>query len=229
MIRAIITDIEGTTTSVSFVYDVLFPYAREHMAQFISEHQAEEAVRTQLDLVSKEVGRPLDVSETIAQLQVWIDEDRKITPLKSLQGLIWEHGYQQGHFKGHVYKDVSRNLQQWFERGIALYVYSSGSVQAQKLLFANTCVGDLTGLFSGYFDTRTGNKREHSSYERIIAQIGYNPDEILFLSDIEQELEAAEHAGIKTLLLIRGGNQQASKYASARSFDDIDPDSGTVK
>jgi enolase-phosphatase E1 len=149
--------------------------------------------------------------------------------LKSLQGLVWEYGYQQGHFKGHVYKDVPASLQQWYERGIALYVYSSGSVQAQKLLFANTCFGDLTGLFSGYFDTRIGNKRERSSYERIVGQIGYKPDEVLFLSDIEQELEAAEGAGIKTLLLIRGGNKQTSKYASVRSFDQIDPDTGTVR
>ncbi len=224
MIRAVITDIEGTTTSVSFVYDVLFPYAREHMAQFILEHRCDDAVRSQMDLVCKETGKALDDQEVINQLLTWIDEDRKITPLKALQGLIWEHGYQQAHFKGHIYNDVPRNLRKWFELGIALYVYSSGSVQAQKLLFANTCFGDLTGVFSGYFDTRIGNKRERGAYERIIAQIGFRPGEILFLSDIEQELEAAELAGIRTMLLIRGGNKQTSKYNSVRSFDEIELD-----
>lgn len=222
MIRAIITDIEGTTTSVSFVYDVLFPYAREHMAAYIQSHRDHTEVRTQLELVGKELGKTLDDRQATDQLLAWMDEDRKITPLKTLQGLIWEHGYKQGHFKGHLYEDVPRNLQRWHERGIALYVYSSGSVQAQKLLFANTCFGDLTGLFSGFFDTRVGGKRETGSYERIVRQTGFQAQNMLFLSDIEQELEAADQAGIRSLLLVRGGHKEPGKFRAVRSFDQVE-------
>ena len=222
MIKAIITDIEGTTTSVSFVYDVLFPYARQEMTPFILTHFNDEIVQTQIKLVSQETGKSLDDEQAIAQLLAWMDEDKKITPLKTLQGLIWESGYQQGHFKGHVYEDVPRNLRRWHEQDIALYVYSSGSVQAQKLLFAHTAYDDLTGLFSGYFDTRIGNKRDVGSYARIVEHIGFPANEILFLSDIEQELEAAELAGIKTLLLLRSGNKQPGKFRQASSFDQIE-------
>lgn len=224
MIRAIVTDIEGTTTSVSFVYDVLFPYAREHMAAFIRTNINTPEVRTQLELVGRETGRTLGDEQAIEQLLAWMDDDKKITPLKTLQGLIWEHGYGQGHFKGHIYEDVPRNLRRWHDRGIALYVYSSGSVQAQKLLFANTCAGDLTGLFSGYFDTRIGGKRESGSYERIIKQTGFQPRGMLFLSDIEQELEAAEQAGINTLLLVRGGIKEQGRFRMIRSFDQVELD-----
>jgi enolase-phosphatase E1 len=222
MIKAIITDIEGTTTSISFVHDVLFPYARKHLAEFIQQQQQDPIVREQLGLVSKESGKLLDDEQAVAQLLAWMDEDRKITPLKVLQGLIWEHGYRQRHFSGHIYEDVPRNLHRWHEQGIALYVYSSGSVQAQQLLFANTAYGDLTGLFSGYFDTRVGNKRESVSYERIVSQIGFLAEEQLFLSDIEQELEAAELAGLRTLLLVRDGDKPAGKYQQVCNFDQIE-------
>jgi enolase-phosphatase E1 len=221
MIKAIITDIEGTTTSISFVLDVLFPYAREHMAEYIRQHRQDQIVREQLVLVSKDSGKSLDEDQAVTQLLAWMDEDRKITPLKVLQGLIWEHGYRQHHFNGHIYEDVPRNLHRWHEQGLALYVYSSGSVHAQQLLFANTAYGDLTGLFSGYFDTRIGNKRESISYERIVNQIGFLAQEHLFLSDIEQELEAAELAGLRTLLLVREGDKQAGKYQQVRNFDQI--------
>lgn len=224
MTRAIITDIEGTTTSVSFVYDVLFPYAREHMATFIHQHRDDQVVREQLQLVSLESGSNLDEDRAITQLLAWMEADKKITPLKTLQGLIWEHGYQQGHFKGHLYDDVPRNLRRWHAQGIALYVYSSGSVQAQKLLFANTVEGDLTGLFSGYFDTRIGNKRESASYERIANQTGLAAQQLLFLSDIEQELEAAEKAGLKTVLLVRDADKPAGKYRQVHNFDQIQID-----
>lgn len=222
MIRAVITDIEGTTTSVSFVYDVLFPYAREQMATFIRNHAQEDEVRTQLDLVGRETGRSLSDEQAIEQLLAWMDEDKKITPLKTLQGLIWEEGYQLGRFKGHIYEDVPRSLRRWHDRGVALYVYSSGSVQAQKLLFAHTCFGDLTPLFSGYFDTRIGGKRDAGSYERIIKQAGFQPASMLFLSDIEQELEAAEQAGMKTMLLVRGGHREQGRFRIIQSFDQIE-------
>jgi enolase-phosphatase E1 len=224
MIQAVITDIEGTTTSVSFVYDVLFPYAREHMAAYIRQHVQEDEVRVQLDTVASETGRSMTNEQAIEQLLAWMDEDRKITPLKTLQGLIWEEGYQLGRFKGHIYEDVPRSLRRWHDRGIALFVYSSGSVQAQKLLFANTCFGDLTPLFSGYFDTRIGGKRDAGSYERIIKQTGFRPQAMLFLSDIEQELEAAEQAGMHTMLLVRGGHREQGKFRIIQSFDQIELD-----
>lgn len=192
------------------------------MASFINEHHEDDLVRAQLALVSQETGKSLDDKQVITQLLAWMDEDKKLTPLKTLQGLIWESGYNKGHFKGHIYEDVPRNLRRWHQQGIALYVYSSGSVQAQQLLFANTAYGDLTGLFSGYFDTQIGKKRECGSYARIVKQIGFPSDEILFLSDIEQELEAAELAGMKPLLLLRDGDKRPGKFNAAGSFDQIE-------
>lgn len=204
MIKAILTDIEGTTSSLSFVKDVLFPYARERMADFVRAHGQESAVRKLLDEVKQLSGAANDADAT-RQLMRWIDEDRKVTPLKALQGMIWEEGYRQGHFKGHVYEDAARKLKEWHAQGVKLYVFSSGSVQAQKLLFAHTDYGDLTPLFSGYFDTTVGNKREAASYKAIADAIGLSPNEILFLSDIKEELDAAGGTGMHVLWLIREG------------------------
>jgi len=203
VIRAVITDIEGTTTSVDFVFDVLFPYARERMAEFVRRHAADPVVREHLTAVSRETGRPLDDEAAIAQLIGWIDEDRKATPLKALQGMIWEAGYRAGAFTGHVYEDVARNLRAWHDRGVRLYVYSSGSVPAQRLLFGYSDAGDLTPLFDGYFDTRIGGKRDTVSYVAILDQIGLVGEEVLFLSDTEEELDAASAAGMHTLQLVR--------------------------
>lgn len=222
MIRAIVTDIEGTTSSLSFVKDVLFPYARRRLDGFVRAHAAEPAVRAQLDAVGRELGRPLSDDESVAQLARWIDEDRKITPLKALQGMIWEAGYRDGDFQGHVYEDAVRHLRTWQARGIALYVFSSGSVQAQKLLFGYSAFGDLTPLFSGYFDTTIGGKREAESYRRIAAEIGLPPEQILFLSDIREELDAARAAGLHTGWLVRDGALPAdTPHPPARDFDSI--------
>ncbi len=205
MIRAIVTDIEGTTSSLSFVKDVLFPYSRERMANFIAEHKTDPAVRKLLDEAKKAANKNLNEGELIKQLIRWIDEDKKITPLKALQGMIWEAGYKQGHFKGHIYDDAVRRLKEWKARGIRLYVFSSGSVQAQKLLFGHTGHGDLTPLFSGYFDTATGAKKDPAAYRAIAKAIGLNPGEILYLSDIKAELDAAREAGMETEWLVRDG------------------------
>ena len=205
MIRAIVTDIEGTTSSLSFVKDVLFPYSRERMADFIAKHEADPTVRKLLDDARKTTNKNLDEHEIIEQLVRWIDEDKKITPLKALQGMIWEAGYKQGHFKGHVYDDAVRHLKEWKERGIRLYVFSSGSVQAQKLLFGHTEYGDLTPLFSGYFDTATGAKKDPAAYRAIAKAIGLNPGDILYLSDTKAELDAAREAGMETVWLVRDG------------------------
>ena len=145
-IKAIVTDIEGTTSSLSFVKEVLFPYARANLADYVRLHAEEPQVKIVLEETCKEAGAVLDTEQSITQLIQWLDEDKKVTPLKSLQGLIWEAGYQKGDFKGHVYPDAAAYLKAWKAKGLDLYVYSSGSVHAQKLLFAHTEYGDLTPL-----------------------------------------------------------------------------------
>jgi enolase-phosphatase E1 len=224
MITAIITDIEGTTSSLSFVKDVLFPYAREHMAEFVRSHGQDAAVRKLLDAVQVEVGKPLSDAECVTQLLRWMDEDKKITPLKTLQGMIWEAGYRHGDFTGHVYEDAVRNLRQWREQGIALYVFSSGSVQAQRLIFGYSDFGDLTPLFSGYFDTTIGAKREADAYRKIAAAVAAPPAQILFLSDIKEELDAAHAAGMHTVWLVRDGPIDAgAAHVQVRDFDAVQP------
>lgn len=222
MIKAILTDIEGTTSSLSFVKDVLFPYARERLAEFVRAHAAEPAVRRELEEVRRLSGKNLSDPEVIEQLIRWIDEDMKITPLKSLQGMIWEDGYKKGDFKGHMYEDAVRHLKKWKQADIRLYVFSSGSVQAQKLLFAHTEYGDLTPLFSGYFDTTVGSKREAGSYRKIAAAIGAPPGDILFLSDIKEELDAARMAGMQVMWLVRDGvTDPHATHRQVRNFDEI--------
>jgi len=222
MIRAIVTDIEGTTSSLSFVKDVLFPYARQHIGAFIREQAAQPAVRAQLAAVCEVAGRTLTDEAAVAQLVRWIDEDKKITPLKALQGMIWEAGYRNGDFQGHVYDDAVRQLREWKDRGIALYVYSSGSVHAQKLLFGFSSHGDLTPLFSGYFDTTIGAKREPDAYRHIARHISLPAGEILFLSDIREELDAAQAAGLHTCWLVRDGALPGNPaHPLARDFSGI--------
>lgn len=222
MIKAILTDIEGTTSSLSFVKDVLFPYSRAHMADFIKSRAIEPLVAEQLKEVEQIAGSPLSVDAAVAMLIGWIDEDRKVSPLKAIQGLIWEHGYRNGAFKGHVYEDAVRNLRKWHGQGIRLYVFSSGSVNAQKLLFSHSEFGDLTPLFSGYFDTRTGAKQESSSYTEIIRQIGESPDSVMFLSDIEGELRAAAEAGLAVCHVLRGPESiQTAIPVCANTFDEV--------
>ena len=185
MIKAIVTDIEGTTSSLAFVKEVLFPYARANLADYVRRNIAQEQVKKIMVATCQEINAELDTEQSISQLIQWIDEDKKVTPLKSLQGLIWEAGYQQGDFKGHIYPDAVENLKKWKAKGLDLYVYSSGSVQAQKLLFAHTDYGDLTPLFSGYFDTLIGVKKEAESYSNIAKNIDIPPEHLLFLSDIK--------------------------------------------
>lgn len=223
MIEAVLTDIEGTTSSISFVHDVLFPYAREHLPDYVREHRDDPHVSDILSAVDRETGRTLSIEEAIARLVGWIDEDRKITPLKSLQGLIWESGYHKGHFHGHVYEDTATVLRQWHAQGIRLYVYSSGSVYAQTLLFAHTPWGDLTPLFSGYFDTRTGAKIERTSYTRICDELGVAPPAMLFCSDTPAELDAARAAGIKTCRFVRDSETVPDEsHPLVRSFAEVD-------
>lgn len=222
MTKVILTDIEGTTSSLSFVKDVLFPYARERMSEFVRTHAMEPTVRRELEEVRRISGKTLNEPEVIAQLIRWIDEDKKITPLKSLQGMIWQEGYAKGDFKGHIYDDAVRHLKQWKQAGLRLYVFSSGSVQAQKLLFAHTEYGDLTPLFSGYFDTTIGNKREVDSYRKIADSVGAPTGEILFLSDIMEELDAARGAGMQVRWLLRDGVPDPNAtHRQVQNFDNV--------
>lgn len=223
MIKAIVTDIEGTTSSLSFVHEVLFPYAREHIADFVRCHAEDPHIVSHLNDVRHTAGEELTIDGIIEQLIQWIDTDQKITPLKALQGMIWKAGYQQGDFTGHIYDDALRNLQQWHAQGIKLYVFSSGSVQAQKLLFGYSDAGDLTPLFSGYFDTQIGNKREKDAYLAIAKQINMANNEILFLSDIRQELDAAAEADMKTVWLVRDGElKDEAMHPQVQNFDQIE-------
>jgi enolase-phosphatase E1 len=223
VIRAVLTDIEGTTSSLSFVKEVLFPYARAHLTAFVDGHAQDPRVTRQLDAVRREAGDPgLSQEAVIDQLIAWTDADRKITPLKMLQGMIWEDGYRNGDFQGHVYADAVQSLRDWQERGLALYVYSSGSVQAQKLLFAHTGFGDLTSLFDGYFDTTVGGKQDAGSYRAIAAAIDVAPAEILFLSDVRAELDAAADAGCRTVWLVRENTPDPlAVHRQVRDFRDI--------
>lgn len=223
MIKAIVTDIEGTTSSISFVHDVLFPYAREHMTGFIERHADDPSVLSHINDVRQEAGKNLSIEDVITQLITWIDEDKKITPLKALQGLIWEAGYKNGDFHGHIYQDAYENLMKWYEQGIELYVYSSGSVYAQKLLFGHTEYGDLNPLFKGNFDTQIGAKIESSSYEKIVKQLGHPAAQILFLSDVEKELDAATSAGMKACWLVRDeAVNNSAPHHQVDSFEKID-------
>jgi enolase-phosphatase E1 len=205
-VAAILTDIEGTTSSLSFVADTLFPYARQRLADYVAAHSAK--VAPLLDDV-----RAAEPGDPVATLLRWMDEDRKATPLKTLQGMIWAEGYADGALTGHVYPDAAEALRDWHRRGLRLFVYSSGSVAAQKLIFGHSDQGDLTPLFSGWFDTHIGGKLDAGSYRRIAAEIGEPVERILFLSDNPGEIDAAREAGMQVVLVDRAVN----------SFADIRP------
>ena len=225
-IRAIVTDIEGTTSSISFVKDVLFPYARRRLPAYVETHGDTAEVQHWLHEAAKEAGIVEASRQEIIELLLrWIDEDRKSTALKALQGMIWQEGFEAGEYRAHMYPEVSARLHAWRGDGLRLYVYSSGSVQAQKLFFRYSEVGDLGPLFAGYFDTETGPKREQLSYERIVEAIGERPEHVLFLSDIEQELDAARAAGLQTGWLLRPPLAMPAqpRHPAYTSFDAIQP------
>lgn len=226
MKAAILTDIEGTTSSISFVKDVLFPYARDALPAFVARNRDEPEARQWLDDVAARTGARAD-QELVEVLRAWIDEDRKDTALKALQGLIWRQGYERSDYEAHLYPDAERALLAWHEAGHPLYVYSSGSVTAQQLFFRYSVAGDLEPLFAGFFDTTTGPKREEASYRAIARAIGREPAAILFLSDTPAELDAAAAAGMRTVLVSRaepGAREPAvTAHPAVRSFDQISP------
>ena len=185
----ILTDIEGTTSSISFVKDVLFPYARRELPRFVREHGDDPEVRPWLDRVALEHGGICSDDVIVETLQGWIDEDRKHTALKALQGLLWEDGYRNADFRAHLYPDAAPALQRWHAAGYPLAVYSSGSVAAQKLFFGNSDAGDLRALFAAFFDTEMGHKRDPDSYRLIADALDHAPEDMVFLSDVVEELE----------------------------------------
>jgi enolase-phosphatase E1 len=225
---AIVTDIEGTTSSISFVKDVLFPYARRALPDFVRRHGGEPEARYWLDRAAADAGGMCQ-DEMIAEvLQGWIDEDRKHPALKALQGMIWADGYTGGEYRGHVYADAAQALKRWHGEGHRLYVYSSGSVPAQKLLFGHSTEGDLSPLFSGWFDTAIGGKRELGSYQNLVRELHRPAGEIVFLSDVVEELDAARAAGRDTVLLDRREDyptprlgEETHEHRRVESFADI--------
>jgi enolase-phosphatase E1 len=234
----VLLDIEGTTTPVDFVFEVLFPYARVRVRDFLKEHPADarEEIAGLREENRKDRERGLNPpaiadsseSEFVDSLTVYaqwlIDADRKSTPLKSLQGKIWEEGYSAGRLLAQVFEDVPRAFRKWRDEQKAICIYSSGSALAQRLLFAHTEAGDLTPMIDRYFDTTIGAKTEKESYGRIASALERDPSEIVFISDVTTELDAARAAGLQTLLSIRRGNrpqQNASSYIAIRSFDEI--------
>jgi enolase-phosphatase E1 len=223
-VQALLLDIEGTTTPVEFVYEVLFPFARQHIREFTWRHSQSKEVRADIDALKalhradKEKGDEPPVwqddsidsqVESVTRYVHWLmDQDRKAMALKSLQGKIWEEGYLSGRLRGEVYPDVLPAFVRWTKQKRAIYIFSSGSVLAQKLLFAHTTAGDLTRYISGHFDTTTGAKTAPASYQSISAKIGSPPTQILFVSDVAAELDAAHDAGMRTALCVRPGNRE---------------------
>jgi enolase-phosphatase E1 len=218
-VRAVLTDIEGTTTSLAFVREQLFPYARRCLPAYVREHEAElREIAAEIESLMDR--RRLTSQQMIEILLQWMDEDRKVPPLKTLQGMIWRSGYACGEIVSHVYEDAERALRRWHDRGIRNHVYSSGSIEAQKLLFSHTSRGDLTGVLAGYFDTTIGAKLESPSYERIASVLELPAPSLVFLSDHPGETRAAAAAGLQTILVARDHVDDGTG-PSARTFDDI--------
>jgi len=236
--RAILLDVEGTTSPISFVYEILFPYARHHLESFLEEQGDTPELSGVLEDLQREnaadvsAGAPLfpgtkkqGYFTEVAAYCLWLmDRDRKVTPLKTLQGMIWRKGFQSGDLHGEIYEDVAICLQRWHAEGRLVAIYSSGSVLAQKLVFGNTRYGDLTRYICAFFDTSIGGKREGRSYGHIISQLQIPPRDALFVSDITEELDAASAAGLQVALSIRPGNvKQANEavYSAVYSFHEL--------
>lgn len=221
MIKLHLFDIEGTTTDINFVHKVLFPYSKKHLSSFVREHQNDPAIKKTIDdvkrTVQEEEQKEINLEDAIAKLNTWIEADRKHGALKEIQGLIWDVGYQKKDFKGHIYPDVKPFFEKILKSDAKIGIYSSGSVHAQKLIFGHSEEGDLTPMISCYFDTKVGGKREKESYLNIAQATGINPAEIQFYSDIFEELEAAEAAGMKVTQILRPGTKP-SRFASLSQF-----------
>jgi len=231
----ILLDIEGTTTPIDYVFGVLFPFAKKQVESFLQTYHQESGVQADLERLQQEY--TADVAQGVA-VPEWVDNsataavpyihylietDRKSTGLKSLQGKIWESGYRDGTLRSQLFPDVKPAFERWTREGKRLYIFSSGSIQAQQLLFQYSEAGDLTQFLSGYFDTETGSKKEAESYRKIAQAIGVLPAQILFISDVTAELKAAEAAGMQTLFSLRSGNwtSDSEGFPVISSFDRV--------
>lgn len=238
-VPGVLLDVEGTTTPIDFVYKVLFPYALSHASAFLQQYASASDVRADLDGLHQEnlkdasqgLNPPLfhsntpdtEVQSVVAYMEWLTVRDRKSPSFKSLQGKIWKEGYRSGQLKAEVFPDVHSALTRWQQQGQKVCIFSSGSVLAQKLLFAHTVAGDLTGYIRSYFDTTTGSKSDAASYRKIADACGLEPSEILFISDVTAELDAAQSANMKTLLSVRPGNrpQPPNTHEMITTFDQI--------
>lgn len=222
-IRAIVVDTAGTTTDLNFIEDVLFPYSAKALPAFLEENQnnvlVENCICDVQDIALEPDANLARVTEILLQ---WISEDRKATPLKTIQGLIWKQGYANGEFTGHIFPDFIEALDGYKQKGLRVYSFSSGSVDAQKLLFGNSDAGDLTDKFNGHFDTRTGNKRFKQAYCNILNTISLSPKQILFVSDVLEELKAANEAGMNVAQMVRNDSQRTGDFKQISSFAELD-------
>lgn len=234
--RVLLLDIEGTTTPVTFVYGTLFPFAAAHVEEFLRRHAVDDDVsplveelrrQCEADMLFPHQASPAGRVQSAADYVRWlIKRDSKLTPLKSLQGKLWDAGYRSGELHGEVYPDVPPALARWRAQGRRISIFSSGSVLAQKLLFQYSTAGDLTKFLDAYFDTTTGPKREPESYRRIATALGVVPAEILFLSDVAAELDAARAAGMQTAFSLRPDVAAPAElsHPGVHSFDEVFPD-----
>lgn len=238
-IQAILLDIEGTTTPIAFVVEVLFPYARTHLRRHLDQHASSPEYAALFDRLRQEHEADRRVDQAVppwidappaarlasiaAYLEWLMDRDRKATSLKTLQGWIWEEGYRCGDLVGEVFADVPAALERWHAEHLQVGIFSSGSVLAQQLLFQHSSAGDLTRFLQRYFDTTIGTKTESDSYRRIAAAMTIPPQALVFVSDVTRELDAADGAGMHTRLALRPGNppQPPHQYAVVRSFDEL--------
>ena len=230
----VLLDIEGTTSSISFVYDVMFPFVRDNLKSFLDKNWAEPSVQECLPLLVSDVGQPslagwlvggpeqqrLMVREAVIDL---MDADVKATGLKQIQGLVWKDGFESGEIVAHLFDDVAPAMRKWCDDGIQIRIYSSGSVGAQLLFFGNTREGNLLPLLSGHYDTQVGGKREPASYTNIATDAKVSAGNVLFVSDVITELAAAQSAGMQTCLSLRPGNEPvaANDFRSIRSFSEL--------
>jgi enolase-phosphatase E1 len=233
--RALLVDIEGTTTPIDFVTKVLFPFARLRLPQFVEAALFEGSLEEEIAALGREraedLRRGLDPpawtdrsADSIGAYLLWLmDRDRKSTPLKTIQGRIWEAGYRAGELRGEVYPDVPPAFERWRSQGRDVAIFSSGSVLAQRLLFSCSTAGDLTPYIRDYFDTTVGPKREAASYLRIADRLGWDAASVLFVSDTPAELDAARAAGTEIALCVRQGSERAAGWKGSviESFDEI--------
>lgn len=235
--RGILLDIEGTTSSISFVYDAMFPFVREHAETYISSHWSDEAVQSAVGLLAVDLGfdsqdawfkdcaADSEKQECVVSGIIGLmDADVKATGLKQIQGLIWKEGFHSGELVAHLYEDVADSIRQWNMLDKDVRIYSSGSVQAQKLFFGHTVAGSLLGMLNGHYDTTTGAKQDSDSYREIANSYGLDPGEILFVSDVVGELVAAKSAGFQVVLSIRPGNKPVESghgFGEITSFGEI--------